>query len=253
MLNTRTAPQNPIIIIPARMASTRLPRKPLADIHGLPMIAHVWRRAMESGVGAVVVACDGDEIADAVRKAGGQAVLTKPDHPSGSDRIWEALNALPDNGQYDAVINVQGDEPTLDPALIRTAYELLKKPAVDIATLAAEIHDEVKKTASQVVKPVVDIRAGDRNGRALYFSRQPVPWGDGPVYHHVGLYAYRREALARFVAAPPSPLELREKLEQLRALSLGMHIEVGIIDAAPQGVDTPEDLERARALLGTKS
>jgi 3-deoxy-manno-octulosonate cytidylyltransferase (CMP-KDO synthetase) len=250
MHNTRLPPQNPVIIIPARMGSTRLPGKPLADIGGLPMIAHVMRRAFESGLGPVVVACDGAEIADAVKKAGGQAVLTDPHHPRGSDRIWEALNALPDNAAYDAVVNVQGDEPTLDPAAIRAAYALLQNPDVDIATLAAEIRDEAKKTADQVVKAVVDVAAGGAHGRALYFSRRPVPWGGGPLYHHVGLYAYRRDALARYAAAPPSPLEIRESLEQLRALSLGMHIEVGIIDAAPLGVDTPEDLERARAILG---
>jgi 3-deoxy-manno-octulosonate cytidylyltransferase (CMP-KDO synthetase) len=188
-----------------------------------------------------------------VSKAGGKAVLTNPDHPRGSDRIWEALNALPDHQQYDAVINVQGDEPTLDPAAIRQAYALLQNPDVDIATLAAEIRDEAKKSASQVVKPVLDMEPGARQGRAFYFSRQPVPWGEGPVYHHVGLYAYRRDALARYAAAPVAPLEKRESLEQLRALSLGMRIEVGIIDAVPLGVDTPEDLERARQVLGTKS
>jgi 3-deoxy-manno-octulosonate cytidylyltransferase (CMP-KDO synthetase) len=249
MKNNRRAPQRPIIIIPSRMASTRLPNKPLADINGAPMIVHVLCRALESGIGPVVVACDGEKIAEAVRKAGGQAVLTRPDHPSGSDRIWEALNALPDNGAYDAVINVQGDEPTLDPAHIRLAFAMLGNPEVDIATLAAEIHDEERKKASQVVKPVIDVKPGEKQGRALYFSRQPVPWGEGPLYHHVGLYAYRRDSLARYVASPPSPLELREKLEQLRALSLGMRIEVGIIDDVPMGVDTPEDLEKARKAL----
>jgi 3-deoxy-manno-octulosonate cytidylyltransferase (CMP-KDO synthetase) len=234
------------------MGSTRLPGKPLADIHGLPMIVHVVRRANESGLGPVVVACDGEKIADVVRQAGGQAVVTNPDHPRGSDRIWEALNALPDNAQYDAVINVQGDEPTLDPAHIRAAYALLQNPDVDIATLAAEIRDDAKKTATQVVKAVVDAKAGATHGRALYFSRQPVPWGEGPLYHHVGLYAYRRDALARYATAPVSPLEARESLEQLRALSLGMHIEVGIIDAVPMGVDTPEDLEMARRVLGAQ-
>jgi 3-deoxy-manno-octulosonate cytidylyltransferase (CMP-KDO synthetase) len=232
------------------MASTRLPGKPLADIHGVPMIVHVLRRATETGLGTVVVACDGEQIAEVVRKAGGQAVLTKPDHPRGSDRIWEALNALPQNEKYDAVINVQGDEPTLDPAHIRKAYALLQNPEVDIATLAAEIRDDAKKTPSQVVKPVLDMQAGAAQGRALYFSRHPVPWGEGPMYHHVGLYAYRRDALARYAAAPVSPLEERESLEQIRALSLGMRIEVGIIDAVPLGVDTLEDLERARQVLG---
>ncbi len=246
----RSAPQKPIIIIPSRMGSTRLPGKPLADIHGKPMIVHVLHRALESKLGPVLVACDGEEIAVVVRAAGGQAVLTKPDHVCGSDRIWEAFNALPDYDQYDSIVNVQGDEPTLDPAAIRTAYDLLKNPAVDIATLAAVIRDEATRNAQQVVKPVLDMPAGARQGRALYFSRQPVPWGEGPMYHHVGLYAYRRDALERYTSAPASPLELREKLEQLRALSLGMRIEVGIIDAVPMGVDTPEDLERARQILG---
>lgn len=248
----RTAPQKPIIIIPSRMGSSRLPGKPLADIAGLPMIVHVMNRAAESGLGPVVVACDGEQIAEVVRKAGGQAILTDPDHPRGSDRIWEAFNALPGHAQYDAVINVQGDEPTLDPAHIRRAFDLLRDPAVDIATLAAVIRDDAKKTASQVVKPVLDMEEGAAQGRALYFSRQPVPWGEGALYHHVGLYAYRREALARYAAAPVSPLEKRESLEQLRALSLGMHIEVGIIDAVPLGVDTPDDLEAARRVLGEK-
>jgi len=234
------------------MGSTRLPGKPLADICGAPMIMHVLRRAMESALGPVVVACDGEQIAEVVRKAGGQAVVTKPDHPRGSDRIWEALNALPDNEKYDAVINVQGDEPTLDPLAIRAAYALLQNPEVDIATLAAEIRNEATRMATQVVKAVVDVQAGEMHGRALYFSRQPVPWGEGPFYHHIGLYAYRREQLARYAAAPVSPVEARESLEQLRALSLGMHIEVGIIDAVPLGVDTPEDLERARQVLSAK-
>lgn len=250
MQNQRPAPQKPIIIIPSRMNSSRLPGKPLADIAGQPMIVHVLKRATEARLGPVVVACDGEKIAEVVRQAGGMAVLTNPDHPRGSDRIWEALNALPDGQTYDAVINVQGDEPTLDPAAIRRCYGLLQDPKVDIATLAAEIRDEAKKSASQVVKPVLDMETGAAQGRALYFSRQPVPWGDGPLYHHVGLYAYRRDALARYAAAPVSPLEKRESLEQLRALSLGMHIEVGIVDTVPLGVDTPEDLEQARRILG---
>lgn len=252
MKSARQPPHCPVIIIPARMASTRLPGKPLADIHGEPMIAHVWRRAMESKIGPVVVACDGKEIAAAVEKAGGKAVLTRPDHPSGSDRIWEALNALEGSGAYDAVINLQGDEPLIDPKIISAAYGLLRDPEVDIGTLAAEIRSEEKKQASQVVKAVVDKPQDAAHGRALYFSRMPVPSGEGPMYHHVGLYAYRREALAQFVAAPPSPLEKREKLEQLRALALGLHIEVGVIDTVPLGVDTPGDLETARRLLGRK-
>jgi 3-deoxy-manno-octulosonate cytidylyltransferase (CMP-KDO synthetase) len=253
MTDRRQPPQKPIIIIPSRIGSTRLPRKPLADIAGKPMIVHVLERATESKLGPVVVACDHEEIAAAVRQAGGQAVMTKPEHPRGSDRIWEAFNALPDNAHYDAVINVQGDEPTLDPKHIRAAYDLLKNPAVDIATLAAEIRDEAKKTMSQVVKAVVDVAAGGKQGRGLYFSRQPVPSGDGPMYHHVGLYAYRREALAAFAAAPVSPVEERESLEQLRALAMGLRIEVGIIDGVPMGVDTAEDLARVREVLKGRS
>ncbi len=249
MFQSRKRPQQPIILIPSRMASHRLPRKPLADIHGVPMIVHVLRRAEATNLGQVIVACDGSEIADVVHAAGGKAVITRPDHNTGSDRIWDALNQLPDHANYDAVINVQGDEPTLDPAVIYTAWNLLADPAVDIATVAAEIHDEAKRQKTQVVKAAVNIAPGGTHGRALYFSRLPVPFGDGPVYHHVGLYAYRREALATFVSAPPAPLEKRESLEQLRALSLGMHIEVGIIDAIPMGVDTPEDLELVRQAL----
>jgi 3-deoxy-manno-octulosonate cytidylyltransferase (CMP-KDO synthetase) len=245
------APHNPIIIIPSRMASTRLPGKPLADINGEPMIVHVWRLAVESKIGPVVVACDGAEIMQAVEKAGGKAVLTKPGHPSGSDRIWEALNALEENSIYDAVVNVQGDEPALDPALIRVGYGLLRDPAVDIGTLAAEVKNEGPNMPNRP-KAVLDMEPGAPQGRALYFSRLPVPSGEGPLYHHVGLYAYRREALAKFVVAKPSPLEKREKLEQLRALSLGLRIEVAVIGAVPLGVDTPEDLEMARKLLGRK-
>ena len=249
MTETRTPPQKPIIMIPARLASTRLPNKPLADIHGAPMIVHVWRRAMESGVAPVVVACDHEPVAEAVRCAGGQAVMTRPDHPSGSDRIWEALHTIEGHAAYDAIINVQGDLPTIEVEAIRAAYDLLKNPAVDIGTLVVPIHDEADKTKRQIVKAIFDCAAGASGGRAYYFTRNPAPSGEGDMYHHVGLYAYRRDALQAFVRAPPSPLELREKLEQLRALALGLRIDVGIIDAMPLGVDTPEDLEKARLLL----
>ena len=208
---------------------------------------------MESKIGQVVVACDNPLIMDAVHKVDGKAVLTNPDHPSGSDRIWEALNTLENNATYDAIINVQGDEPLLEQGVIAKAYDLLADPAVDIATLAAEITDEERKTLPSVCKAVIDMQAGGTHGRALYFTRMPAPSGEGPMYHHVGLYAYRRDALAKFVASPPSPLEKREKLEQLRALSLGMRIEVGIIGGVPMGVDTPEDLENARRKLGKKA
>lgn len=243
--------KNPIILIPARMASQRLPGKPLLDIAGLPMIVQVWKRAMESKIGPVVVACDGPEIADAVKKAGGEAVITDPKHPSGSDRIWEALNTLEGKTgkKYDAIINVQGDLPTLDPAVIRMAYDLLNDADVDIGTLAVPIQEPAHKQAPQIVKAVVELPEGKKSGRALYFSRAPVPSGEGPYYHHIGLYAYKREALAKFVATPPAALEKRESLEQLRALALGMHIAVAIIATEPLGVDTPADLEEARALL----
>jgi 3-deoxy-manno-octulosonate cytidylyltransferase (CMP-KDO synthetase) len=230
----------PIIIIPARMASTRLPGKPLADIGGLPMIVQVWKKAVASAAGQVVVACDGQEIADAVHQAGGQAVLTDADLPSGSDRIFQALQSIDPAGHYDVVVNVQGDMPTLDPSIITQALALLANPQVDIGTLAALITDEKEKTDPAVVKIA---RAGSR---ALYFSRATIPYGEGPLYHHIGIYAYRRSALERFVSLPPSPLEQREKLEQLRALEAGMRIDVAIVDVVPLGVDTPETLEKAR-------
>jgi 3-deoxy-manno-octulosonate cytidylyltransferase (CMP-KDO synthetase) len=243
------APKKPIIIIPARMTSVRLPGKPLADIQGMPMIVHVWRRAMESNIGPVIVACDSEEIASVIKKVGGNAVLTNPDHPSGSDRIWEALHTLEDNAIFDAVINVQGDLPTIKPDVIKSAYALLQNPLVDIGTLAVPIASEKEKNLPHVTKAVFNLANNCSHGRALYFSRLPVPSGVGVVYHHIGLYAYRRDALARFVTAPPSALELREKLEQLRALSLGLHIEVGVIDTVPLGVDTKEDLETARRTI----
>ncbi len=251
-MQSRQPPKNPIVLIPARMASARLPGKPLADIHGEPMIVHVWRRATESEIGPVVVACDGPEIAKAIEKVGGLAVLTKPDHPRGSDRIWEALNKLKDGESYDAIVNIQGDVPTIEPAAILATYNLLNMHDVDISTMAVEIDNEQDKLANQIVKAAIDARPGDAHGRALYFSRLPIPSGSGPMYHHIGLYAYRRVALARFAAAAVSPLEERESLEQLRALSLGMHIEAAILDTVPLGVDTPADLEKARELLRKK-
>lgn len=243
---------HPLVVIPARMASTRLPDKPLADICGAPMIVQVWRRAVEAGVGRVVVAAAEAEIADAVQAAGGEAVLTDPDLPSGSDRVWAAVCEIDPEGRHTIIINVQGDLPTLDPALIRRAYEALVRPGADISTLAAEISDEEERTNENVVKVVTSF--GDsRIARALYFTRATAPWGAGPLYHHIGLYAYRREALARFVSLPPSPLETREKLEQLRALEAGMTIEVALVDTVPLGVDTPADLEKARAALSRRS
>jgi len=247
-------PASPIVLVPARMSSTRLPGKPLADIHGEPMIVHVWRRAMEAGVGPVVVAADAPEIVEAIEKAGGKAVLTRPDHPSGSDRIFEAIRLFDAAGKHDIVVNVQGDLPTIDPESVRAALEPLTDPLVDISTLAAEIRREEEKTDSNVVKLVgtqvlVGGQAAPRRQRALYFTRATAPWGDGPLFHHIGLYAYRRSALERFVSLPPSPLETRERLEQLRALEAGMRIDAMVVDTVPLGVDTPHDLDRARQLL----
>jgi len=240
---------SPVILIPARLGSTRLPNKPLADIHGVPMIVQVWRRAMEAGIGPVYVAAAEPEIVTAVEAAGGQAVLTNPDHPSGSDRIFEALGQIDPVGRFDVVVNVQGDLPTIDPHLIRRAVEPLADPAVDIATLAVAISREEERHDPNVVKAVAAFSTGRDIARALYFSRATVPANDGPHYHHIGLYAYRRSALARFVALPPGILERREKLEQLRALEAGMRIDVALVDTLPLGVDTPADLERARDLL----
>ncbi|MGL4813634.1 MAG: 3-deoxy-manno-octulosonate cytidylyltransferase [Beijerinckiaceae bacterium] len=237
-----------LIAIPARLASTRLPNKPLADIAGEPMIVQVWRRAIEAGIGPVIVAADSEAVAAPVRAAGGIAVLTDPAHPSGSDRIHEAVEAYDPAGRYDVVVNVQGDFPTLDPHAIASSATLLADPAVDIGTLAAEITDEEERTAPSVVK-VIGSEIAPRHLRALYFTRATAPYGDGPLFHHVGVYAYRRAALRRFVALPPSPLELREKLEQLRALEAGMRIDVAVIDHVPRGVDTAPDLERARRIL----
>jgi len=237
-----------LILIPARMASTRLPGKPLADIAGLPMIVQVLRRAEEAKLGLVVVACDDEVIATAVEKAGGRAIMTRADHPSGSDRIFEALGVVDPKGRVRIVVNVQGDLPTIAPADIAAALAPLNDPNVDIATLAAEIKKTEERTNPNVVKVVGSPVAPGRL-RALYFTRATAPAGDGPLYHHIGLYAYRRAALERFVKLPPSPLEQREKLEQLRALEAGMRIDVAIVDTVPLGVDTPQDLETARAML----
>jgi 3-deoxy-manno-octulosonate cytidylyltransferase (CMP-KDO synthetase) len=239
----------PIVVIPARMSSTRLPGKPLADIAGKPMIVHVLERGLAADIGPVVVACDDAAIAAAVEAAGGVAVLTRLDHESGSDRIFEAVETIDPDRRHDVVVNLQGDLPTVDPALLQTAAALLADPEVAIATLASEIVREEERTLSQVVKAVGTPIAPGRL-RALYFTRATAPWGEGPLFHHIGLYAYRRDVLARFVALPPSPLEQREKLEQLRALEAGMRIDIGLVDGVPFGVDTPADLARARAELG---
>lgn len=242
-------PLSPIVLIPARMQATRLPGKPLATIAGLPMIVHVLRRAEEAGVGPVAVACAEAEIADAVRAAGGSAVLTDPALPSGSDRCFAALSALDPEGRHEVVVNLQGDLPTLDPAAIRAVLEPLRDPACDIGTLVVPIRNRAEAEASHVVKAAVVFREGKRIAPAPYFSRLPVPFGEGPLWHHVGIYAWRRAALARFVSLPPSPLEQRERLEQLRAIEAGMRIFCIWMEGAPFGVDTPEDLARARAIL----
>jgi len=242
-----------MILIPARRASTRLADKVLADIGGEAMIVHVWRRAVEAQVGAVLVACDDPRIAEAVARAGGRARLTRPDHASGSDRIFEALEAEDPAGRVARVVNVQGDLPTIDPAAICAALALLDDPEVDIATIAAEITDPAERGDPNVVKVVAGFAPGVACARALYFTRAAAPAGDGPLYHHIGLYAYRRRALARFVGLAPSPLERRERLEQLRALEAGMRIDVALVDSVPLGVDTAADLERARAMLAAPS
>jgi 3-deoxy-manno-octulosonate cytidylyltransferase (CMP-KDO synthetase) len=235
-----------LIVIPARMASTRFPGKPLADIAGLPMIVHVLRRAEAADVGPVVVATDSEAIATAVEKADGRAVMTRGDHVSGSDRICEAVGIVGSAARV--IVNVQGDLPTIEPADIRAALGPLDDRAVDVSTLAAEIRDDVERINPNVVK-VVGSEVAPGRLRALYFTRATAPYGEGPLYHHIGLYAYRRAALERFVALPPSPLEQRERLEQLRALEAGMRIDVAIVASVPLGVDTAEDLERARAML----
>lgn len=242
----------PIILIPARLGSTRLPGKVLADIGGLPMIVQVLHRAQESGLGPVAVACGEAEIAQAVQAAGGRAILTHPHLPSGSDRIFAALNAIDPGGAHDIIINLQGDLPGIDPDDLQTVLRPLQNPRYDIATLVAPITRAGEAAAPSVVKCVCAFAKGEEIAPALYFSRAIVPAGEGPLWHHIGIYAYRRAALARFVAAAPSPLEQREKLEQLRALEMGLAIGVARIARAPFGVDTPADLAQARLNFGVK-
>lgn len=249
MANSAATPENTIVIVPARMGSTRLPGKPLADIAGLPMIVQVMRRANEAGLGRVVVAADDTAIVEAVSAAGGEAVLTDPAHPSGSDRIWEALNHVDPHRQVQFIVNVQGDLPTIPGEVIRACLKPLNAGPADISTLAAAISDEGEETNPNVVKLIGSPLEG-RMMRALYFTRATAPWGEGPLYHHIGLYAYRRVALERFVSLPPSTLEKRERLEQLRALEAGMRIDAICVDTVPLGVDTQADLEKARAMLG---
>jgi len=237
-----------LVLIPARMAATRLPGKPLADIAGLPMIVHVLRRAEAAGIGRVAVATDTDEIAAVVTAHGGEAVMTRATHPSGSDRVHEAMQKLDPEGKAEIVINLQGDFPTITPQTIREVLPPFADPAVDIVTLASQIHTEEEDLAPSVVK-AVGSPIGPRRLRALYFTRATAPYGNGPRYHHIGLYAYRRAALERCVSLPPSPLELQESLEQLRAVEAGMRIDIMIVDSVPRGVDTPPDLETARSIL----
>ena len=239
-----------LIVIPARMHATRLPGKPLADISGQPMIVRVWRCAMAAAVGRVVVATDAEAIAAAVRAVGGEVVMTRADHVSGSDRVFEAVGRLDPRGEFDVIVNLQGDMPTLDPSLVKACIEPLARPLADggahIGTIAAEITDARLRGDPNIVKVVGSPIKGTRRVRALYFTRAEAPYGQGPLLHHEGLYAYRRSSLERFVSLPPSHLELREGLEQLRALEDGMRIEVTLVDRVPLGVNTPEDLQRAR-------
>ena len=244
---------NPIVVIPARLAATRFPNKPLADIHGKPMIVHVWRRAVEANIGPVLVAAGDQAIADAVAAAGGKVVMTNPNLPSGSDRVHQALESYDPEKNYNVIINVQGDLPTIEPRLIAAILDPFDTPEVDITTLAVQITQDQERTDPNVVKAVIALKKESaRIGRALYFSRASVPYSpDGPHYHHLGLYAFRRAALDRFVSLPPGRLETLEQLEQLRALEDGMRIDVAVVDTVPLGVDTPEDLDRVKSILAT--
>lgn len=233
-----------LTVIPARMASTRLPGKPLADIAGLPMIVHVLRKAEQACLGPVIVACAEEDIKTAVEAAGGLAVMTDRDLPSGTDRVRQAADKFDPQKRYKTIINLQGDMPTVDPSLMQNIIDVLGQDAA-IATAAVETNDPREIADPNVVKAVLA-----QDGRALYFTRAAAPHGDGSVWHHLGVYAYRRDALDKFCALPPSPLEKRERLEQLRALDAGMQINVAVVDMAPHSVDTPEDLERARHMLG---
>jgi 3-deoxy-manno-octulosonate cytidylyltransferase (CMP-KDO synthetase) len=239
----------PLIVIPARLDARRLPRKPLADIAGEPMIVHVLRRAVAAEIGPVLVACAEAEIKEAVERAGGRAVLTRPNHPSGSDRIHEAVSAVDPKRQHDVVVNLQGDFPMVESASIRAVLWPLADPAVDIGTLVCPIRNAEELANPNMVKAAMGFAPGQRVARALYFSRLPVPHGPGEHYHHIGIYAYRRAALERFVALPPAPIERRERLEQLRALNAGMRIDAALVHSVVFGVDTPAELAEARALL----
>lgn len=240
--------QRTLVVIPARMHATRLPGKPLADIAGQPLIVHVWRRAMAAGRGRVIVATDAEAIAAVIRGVGGEAVMTRPDHASGSDRVFEAAGRVDPDGEFEIVLNLQGDLPAMDPAIIADCLAPLEDSAPHIATIAAEITDPADRTNPNAVKVVGTPTGVPGRLRALYFTRATAPAGEGPLYHHFGMYAYRRSALERFVSLKQSPLEMREKLEQLRALEDGMRIDVTLVDTMPVEVNTPADLERARRL-----
>lgn len=239
-----------LVVIPARLASTRLPGKPLADIAGRPMVLRVWDAAMAANIGPVVVAAADQEIYDAVTAAGGTAILTDPDLPSGSDRVWQATQAFDPDDKYDVLLNLQGDLPTFEPQALHAVMSVMANPMYDVGTLVAPVTSDAEKNAASVVKVACDFSRDAQIAPALYFSRQPIPWGDGPLWHHIGVYGWRRAALAQFVALPPSGLEKRESLEQLRALEAGMRIGCTRLASAPFGVDTPEDLERARRAFG---
>jgi 3-deoxy-manno-octulosonate cytidylyltransferase (CMP-KDO synthetase) len=242
--------QPTIVMIPARMRSTRLPNKPLAEMGGVPMIVQVWRRACEADVGPVFVACGEAEIAEAVHTHGGKAELTDPDLPSGTDRIFQALTRIDPEGRFERVINLQGDLPTLDPAAIRAVLEPIEQLGTDLGTLATPIEDPDQRRDPNTVKAVIAFDSRHpRLGRGLYFSRATVPSGEGPIYHHIGIYAYRRAALERFATLPPSRLEQQERLEQLRALENGMTIGVALVDTSPLEVNTQAELEQGKVLF----
>ncbi len=243
---------NPIILIPARMASQRLSQKPLQIINDDPMIVHVWRRAIEADIGEVVVACDDERIAQAIQAKGGRAILTDPDLPSGSDRIWAALEQVDPAAKYDVVINMQGDLPDLNPSLLQKVLKPLHNEQVDIGTLGIAFDNDEDRNDPNQVKIILSKEDHKTSGRALYFSRANAPYGAAEAFYHIGIYAYRRPALAKFISLPVSGLEKTEKLEQLRALEAGLRIDVELVDQKPVGVDTPEDLERARLSLAIK-
>ena len=252
-MSSPTGPSRPIIVIPSRLAATRLPGKPLLEIGGIPLIVHVWRHAVEADVGRVVVACGDRPIADAIAAAGGEAVLTDPDLPSGSDRVHAAVGLVDPRGDHDVVLNLQGDVPTLDPGVLGAVLGLLADPAVDIGTVAAPVRTAAAAADPNVVKAVIEAADHQPAGRALYFTRAAAPSGTGRLLHHLGIYAFRRPALDRFVALPPSALERREGLEQLRALADGMRIDVTVVDTVPIEVNTPEDLEQAQVAIAASA